>query len=359
MRGERSVRADHAGDGERGRGAGRAPGKQTRTEQLVQAKRAKPKPAREREDEADGGEAEAADLSFKGLFGVELDEDGRAGDGEAESEGEGEEEQEGGGVSSPLVDGKPPGAVQMKASSDAPGPTASASARRRSRKRTIQQATMMYAPLVHLAPGEENGPSDASEFIRNSRLRYSNAGVFAGDDNIAGEGDVSERRLGSGGYEEDGHDTNDNVRPKDDAGDGGDEGFFLDLNNDARKRLGQNSNPPVYHEAVDGRFITYWFFYAYNKGPATAVKDNHEGDWERIVVKLDRRNRATHVAYYQHDGPPHTKPWNSVPKQGTHPVVFSAKGSHASFDTAGKHDLKLGVKDTTGHGRQWRTWRNI
>lgn len=264
------------------------------------------------------------------------------------------EEEDGGAVSSPLVAGKPPGAVQMKRAGQ-PQPTATAARRRR----TIQQATTMYAPLVFLAPGEENGPSDASEFIRNSRLRWSNAGLFARDHREAGEGEVNERRLGSGGYEHDGHDSNDDVRPKDDKGDGGDEGFFLDLNNGDRQRLGSNRNPPVYHEAVDGRFITYWFFYAYNKGPAPIVADNHEGDWERIVVKLDRRNRATHVAYYQHNGAPEVKPWKSVPRQGTHPLVYSAKGSHASYSKPGDHGLVPGVKDTAGRGRQWRTWNNM
>lgn len=333
-----------------------APGKHARTERLpVQRKAAAPAAG-----DGAGAGGGAPDLSWSGLIGVDLDGDEDEAEGLEAGGAEGEEEQEGGGVSSPLVEGKPPGAVQRKAAEGGgTAPVASAARRRRGRRRTIQQATMMYAPLVFLAPGEENGPSDASEFIRNSRLRYSNEGIFAGDDNLADEGEVDEGRLGSGGYEHDGNASNEDVRPKDGRGPGGDEGFFLDLNNDDRGRLGRNPNPPVYHEAVDGRYITFWFFYAYNQGPIPAVQDNHEGDWERIVVKLDRRNRATHVAYYQHNGPPQTIAWPNVPKQGSHPIVYSGKGSHASYATPGKHRLGPKVNDTTGRGRQWRTWRNM
>jgi hypothetical protein len=269
--------------------------------------------------------------------------------------------------------GKPPGA-KAGAEPTAHAATAKAASAKaasaKSSKLTIQEATARYAPLVYLAPGETHGPSNASQFIANSSLRWSHDSGRS-DHEIAARGRVDEHRLGHGGYQHQvegvfgGHHgdqihSDQNVRPKDGSGDGGNEGFFLDLDNSKHESLGSTS-APMYYEAVDGRFITFWFFYAYNAGPLPGGFDNHEGDWERISVKLDDNNRATHVAYYQHNGPPEEKKWKDVPKQGSHPIVYSAKGSHASYATSGSHGLGPGgvVKDQTGKGQQWRTWQHM
>jgi hypothetical protein len=267
-----------------------------------------------------------------------------------------------------LAAGKPPGAVQKKAASGAPAPHANAS---RARPLTIQEATARYAPLVFLAPGETHRPSNASDYIRNSSLRWSHDSGRK-DHEIAARGHVDEDRLGGGGYQHQvegvfgGHHgdpihSNDDARPKDGKGDGGNEGFFLDLDNSKHESKGPGTNAPVYYEAVNGRYITYWFFYAYNAGPAPGGVDNHEGDWERISVKLNRQNRATAVAYFQHTGH-EEKRWRDVPKQGSHPLVFSAKGSHASYDSPGAKNLGVPfglVKDHAGRGAQWKTWQHL
>jgi hypothetical protein len=265
----------------------------------------------------------------------------------------------------PLTAGKPPGNVQMK--STAPR----AEAARAPRPLTIQEATARYAPLVFLAPGETHRPSDASNFIHNSRLRWSHDSGQS-DDQIADQGHVDEQRLGDGGYSDqvenvigikhgDHIRSNQDVRPKDGKGDGGDEGFFLDLDNAHHESTGPGTNMPVYYEAVAGHYITYWFFYAYNAGPAPGGVDNHEGDWERISVKLNRHNRATAVAYFQHKGH-EVKRWREVPRQGSHPTVFSAKGSHASYASPGKKDIGVplnAVQDHAGRGAKWKTWQHL
>jgi hypothetical protein len=54
----------------------------------------------------------------------------------------------------------------------------------------------------------------------------------------------------------------------------------------------------------------------------------HEGDWERISVRLDEDDKLAHIAYYQHNGPPElVRPR----RRGERPVVYVAKGSHASY----------------------------
>jgi len=72
--------------------------------------------------------------------------------------------------------------------------------------------------------------------------------------------------------------------------------------------------------------IQYWFFYYDN--PWGLV--HHEGDWEMLQVMLDENDVPTHVGYSQHYKGSKRK-WDHVSKDGTHPIVYVAEGSHASF----------------------------
>jgi hypothetical protein len=237
---------------------------------------------------------------------------------------------------------------------------------------TLIDAIHRYAPVVYMAKGEDYRAANASEYINNSSLRWSHQGKGA-DQTFDGPQEIDQWALGHGGYSnrarnDKGLDTgdpiksNENVRPKDGEGPGGDEGFYLDPTADHHKSQRSGTDAPVYYEAKDRHYITYWFFYAFNAGPAPGQTDNHEGDWERISVRLDSSNRATEVAYFQHDGPPKTYKWSDkeVTKEGgTHPVVYSAKGSHASYTSPGSKRLHRGkipipvVKDHASKGNRW------
>lgn len=54
----------------------------------------------------------------------------------------------------------------------------------------------------------------------------------------------------------------------------------------------------------------------------------HEGDWERISVRLNDKEKMVQVAYYQHNGAPELI---GAKEAGERPVVYVAKGSHASY----------------------------
>lgn len=72
--------------------------------------------------------------------------------------------------------------------------------------------------------------------------------------------------------------------------------------------------------------IQYWFFYVFNGG----TFNNHEGDWEMIEVVLDASEAPMMAAYSQHEqGQKAT--WDQVEKDGSAPVVYVAKGSHANY----------------------------
>jgi hypothetical protein len=85
----------------------------------------------------------------------------------------------------------------------------------------------------------------------------------------------------------------------------------------------------------------------------------HEGDWERITVYLDRADPEgappESVAFYRHSTNTFRR-WDSVAKDaGTHPVAYSAIGSHASLPTPGFGQIDVGDPD----GPRWRTWEDL
>jgi hypothetical protein len=86
---------------------------------------------------------------------------------------------------------------------------------------------------------------------------------------------------------------------------------------------------------VRGLVVQYWFFYYFNQ-----FNDLHEGDWEGMQVAFHASTPAEALArgpyeivLFQHAGG-ETADWgddNKLERQGTHPIVYPAAGSHATF----------------------------
>jgi hypothetical protein len=102
--------------------------------------------------------------------------------------------------------------------------------------------------------------------------------------------------------------------------------------------------------------VEYWFFYYFNQ-----FNDLHEGDWEGMQVAFNggtpKRALETgpyEVALYQHAGG-ESADWDDskVQKRGTHPKVYPAAGSHATFyDSAvylgnGQHGSGVGCDNAS------------
>ena len=102
--------------------------------------------------------------------------------------------------------------------------------------------------------------------------------------------------------------------------------------------------------------VEYWFFFYFNQ-----FNDLHEGDWEGMQIAFHggtpKRALETgpyEVALYQHAGGEKAS-WDDskVQKRRTHPLVYPAAGSHATFyDTAvylgnGQHGSGVGCDDTS------------
>jgi hypothetical protein len=96
--------------------------------------------------------------------------------------------------------------------------------------------------------------------------------------------------------------------------------------------------------------VQYWLYWYYNDW-----NDKHESDWEfvQVLFKADSVEAALdtqpfQVGYAQHTGG-ETADWDDakLQKEGTHPVVYSSQGSHASyFESA----LYLGRSASEGFG---------
>jgi hypothetical protein len=124
-------------------------------------------------------------------------------------------------------------------------------------------------------------------------------------------------------------------------------GYFLDFpgdplrpgctyaNDGERFAEGQPSTTYVHIVAEDGELaVEYWFYYYFND-----FNNKHEADWEgiQVVFPVDSVEEAlatdpSAVGYAQHEGGEWAN-WDDdkLEKVGTHPVVYPAAGSHASY----------------------------
>jgi hypothetical protein len=147
------------------------------------------------------------------------------------------------------------------------------------------------------------------------------------------------------------------------------------------RELHKNANYAnrVYGHVADysagDRWLQYWFFYFYNDynliGPFIHA-GLHEGDWEMVQIRL-RDDKPDLAVYCQHAGST-TRDWRQVDTLpgGERPIVYVARGSHASyfepgtqwtghwFDHAdGKRrspELKLETVEEADPGWRWIHW---
>lgn len=99
--------------------------------------------------------------------------------------------------------------------------------------------------------------------------------------------------------------------------------------------------PTVYariatEEGVEGLALQYWFFWVFNE-----FNNRHEGDWEMIQLNFEAASveealgqEPVTITYAQHSGGERAT-WDGegdhLRREGSHPIVFPAAGSHASY----------------------------
>ena len=120
----------------------------------------------------------------------------------------------------------------------------------------------------------------------------------------------------------------------------------------------------------DYTVLQYWFFDAFNYwGEVEDGFNNHEGDWEMIVLFL-KGDMPEYVAYSSHhnEGAVTRRRWTQIEKEGEHPIVYVALGSHANYFTTGEilvtnpiffdHTSNAGIHIGPGEDIEWHHGSN-
>jgi len=123
--------------------------------------------------------------------------------------------------------------------------------------------------------------------------------------------------------------------------------------------------------------LIYFFYYPYNRGKEVldTVWESHVGDWEHVTVRLmwvyDEQTGWSvqpvqmYLSAHSFGG---IYDWEAIPKTNdTHPIVYSAWGSHGVWLTPGEHDYDevchiFGCEDLTdwtSEGTAWDTWNYV
>jgi hypothetical protein len=126
--------------------------------------------------------------------------------------------------------------------------------------------------------------------------------------------------------------------------------------------------------------LVYFFWYPYNRGKEVVdtIWGNHVGDWEHITVRLLRDPNdelAPDQVYLSAHSFGGAYPWAELEKiEATHPVVYSAWGSHGVWKDPGDHVyMTIGeevldvcvtlvcadLTDETAAGIAWDTWTRL
>jgi hypothetical protein len=119
----------------------------------------------------------------------------------------------------------------------------------------------------------------------------------------------------------------------------------------------------MYGHAVEagGRlWLQYWFFYFYNDYNLALGIGLHEGDWE--MVQLRMHDGAPDLAVYAQHRQAEKRPWNQVrkvPGDPNRPMVYVARGSHASYFEPGFHQTEAWYDLADGKRNSPRTTLEI
>lgn len=246
----------------------------------------------------------------------------------------------------------------------------------------------MYAPRLFFHPAEKAYPINAQNFIQASSLNWRHKPIRRGCpfnhplaypifepwlsgtyshfnlDESSCEDDRSELfrandLVAAHHYGGPGHDSL--PEPTDDPPfDPSEDGMYLDLADSALLGYGFATDEEVYWQRV-GRITTYWFLYGDSRIPGASTLSQHEGDWERIAIKFKRNGQGpAFVQYFAHYGSC-VLPWDKVPLiNGTHPVLWVARRTHATYPAGGS---PLGenqfVDDLGGDGKYWNANRSL
>ncbi len=123
----------------------------------------------------------------------------------------------------------------------------------------------------------------------------------------------------------------------------------------AMRRLGGYANV-VYgharHDVEERLWLQYWLFYYYSDKGLLGV-GRHEGDWEMVQMRLGADGEPQELTYAQDAGGERAN-WGEVERDDEAPVLYVARGSHASRFQAGSHAAPVIPDHNDGLGPRLR-----
>lgn len=207
---------------------------------------------------------------------------------------------------------------------------------------TQVQLIAAFAPRLHLHPDDTTRPANVDWYLARVSMRYNHPNCP--DHELLALGKVTQAALGTQSHDDDKafcqHDGNDIRKSTTD------EGFFLEVANSATYQGAPRSEWKTYAvwrpKAAGLVDVEYWSFYAYNDG---FLGFNHEADWEHVTVSIDPKANASQgkvlqVFFSAHKGGTTLKPGDaSLQMDGTHPISYIAKGTHANYPKPGTYEI--------------------
>lgn len=243
---------------------------------------------------------------------------------------------------------------------------------------TINQLIKKFGPLVKLHPKDESSPTSVWWMLENSSLNFRENGGTRQTRMLLEKGNVTSKIIGNKPYNEG------NSRGE----------YYLNLEGDKKilkKGQGYDTNNfspadcyvNVVERDKDTVTLQFWFCFAW-QGPIKLdipFVDSflkkfdigiHEGDWEHVNIHLKKNGSNEYELYQVFFGRHQQKKGDLLKKgdkdltlvndqlkpdkNGTHPVVYSALNSHATYPKV--LYLSKDVDKTSDKGPSWKCWEH-
>lgn len=223
--------------------------------------------------------------------------------------------------------------------------------------------------IVALHPDEKYYPMEPLDFIKKSRFRKHVSGgsddgyskvkhAFVNGDSHAPEYyDIPVAVINTfyvGDFQK-------NLRPRDDNSLGSGEVFLQPDDHTVGDNNPTGRVPVFTHSSTyvkDGQTRErreLWMFYGYNSVESGVLRGEHQGDWERVT--LDIYNYKIVGAWLDQHGNSNYYTANQLEITESNGVqtlkIYSAIGSHATYEGVGSFNKQLIADDHTGNGYQW------
>jgi hypothetical protein len=207
------------------------------------------------------------------------------------------------------------------------------------------QLAERFAPIVHHERTETNFPVSVEWLLARTSLREVDGRADAGSEvlrQIPSQGALLAHTTTRGGRRI----ASDATRSVCKAS-----GYFLaDVDKDARAGLrndpsGWTTYVHTYTNVAGGITIQYWRVYAYDETKVLFVNWGHGGDWEGIALELDREHQPQSVSLLGHTGIERALA-REITWEGTHPLVWSEPGGHASRKSGSRAAATVVRQDT-------------